>query len=177
MQFRLPILVAALPLVAACQTTTVDELPTELVGAADLQNRDGSPAGRAMLYRDPVEMTISVTLSGVEPGTRAVHLHAVGDCSASDFTSASGHLNPQDNEHGSENPRGTHLGDLPNVTVGPNGVGSVSDVLRGDPVQVTGWIFDADGTAVVVHEDADDYLSDPAGNAGERVACGVLSPT
>lgn len=176
MQFRLPVITVALPLVAGCQTTVVDELPTELVGAAELQTPSGTPAGRAMLYRDPREMTISVTLSGVQPGTHGVHLHAVGDCSAPDFTSAGGHLNPQGNEHGSENPGGAHLGDLPNVTVGPNGVGSVSDVLRGDRVQVTGWIFDADGTAVVVHEGPDDYRTDPAGNAGERVACGVLRP-
>ena len=108
--------------------------------------------------------------------THGVHLHAVGDCSAADFSSAGGHLNPQNNSHGSENQQGAHLGDLPNATVGPNGVGAVSDVLRGEAAQVLGWIFDADGTAVVVHEGPDDYRTDPAGSAGARVACGVLSP-
>ena len=79
------------------------------------------------------------------------------------------------NEHGTRNPQGAHLGDLPNVEVSSAGVGTVSSTLRGSSATVVSQIFDADGTALVVHEGADDYMTDPAGAAGSRVACGVFS--
>ena len=128
-----------------------------------------------MLYSEGDEVTVSVSLEGLSAGTHAVHLHTTGDCSASDFTSAGGHLNPMGNEHGSLNPQGAHLGDLPNAEVSAAGVGIVSETLRGSRASVVSQIFDADGTAVVVHADADDYRTDPAGDAGSRIACGVIS--
>ena len=78
-------------------------------------------------------------------------------------------------EHGSLNPQGAHLGDLPNAEVSAAGVGTVSETLRGSRATVLSQIFDSDGTALVVHEGADDYRTDPAGDAGSRVACGVFS--
>jgi Cu-Zn family superoxide dismutase len=79
-------------------------------------------------------------------------------------------------QHGTENPAGAHLGDLPNLVVGAAGTGTVSATLRGTRADVLKDIFDADGTAVVVHATADDYRTDPSGNSGGRIACGVLTP-
>lgn len=157
---------------AGCQS--IQQLPSERLGSATLRFANGLPAGTAQLYGSGAEVSISVALAGVEPGTHGVHLHTTGSCEASDFTSAGGHLNPGGNEHGFENSQGPHLGDLPNATVGAGGSGTVSATLRGTRSEVLSAIFDADGTAVVVHAGADDYRTDPAGDSGARVACGVL---
>ena len=169
----LPLAALATIATAGCSTTYED--PATQVGSAMLMDRSGNNVGSAMLYAQDGEVTVSVSLDGLSQGTHAVHLHTTGDCSASDFTSAGGHLNPMGNEHGTLNPRGAHLGDLPNAEVSSAGVGTVSTILRGDRATVMSQIFDADGTALVVHEGADDYMTDPAGAAGSRVACGVFS--
>ncbi len=167
-------LLALAALTASGCATTYEE-PSDMVGTAMLADRNGNNVGEAMLYDQNGEMTISVSLEGLSPGTHAVHLHTTGDCSASDFTSAGGHLNPTNNEHGTLNPQGAHLGDLPNAELSAAGTGTVSTTLRGTGAMAMQQIFDADGTAVVVHAGADDYRTDPAGDAGSRVACGVMS--
>ena len=101
----------------------------------------------------------------------------VGACEAPGFESAGGHLNPEMRQHGMQNPAGPHLGDLPNVTTDRAGVGAVSAALPGTRDAVLSRLFDADGTAIVVHASADDYRTDPSGNSGSRIACGVLSRT
>ena len=78
------------------------------------------------------------------------------------------------NEHGTENPDGAHLGDLPNAVIADDGIGTVSAILRGTRDEVAAALFDEDGSAIVVHESADDYMTDPSGNAGARLACGVI---
>ena len=158
---------------AGCET--IDQLPTERVGSATLRTSNGLPAGTAQLLASGTELNVSVALVGLTPGTHAVHLHTTGSCEAPDFQSAGGHLTPGNAQHGTANPRGPHLGDLPNVTLGANGAGTVSATLRAPRDQALAAIFDADGTAVVVHADPDDNRSDPAGNAGSRVACGVIT--
>lgn len=171
-------LVVALPLaaaLAACQT--VDELPTERLGQATLRLANGLPAGTAQLLASGAQVNISVAAIGVSPGAHGVHLHMTGSCEAPDFTSAGGHLNPDGRQHGHENPAGAHLGDLPNLTTGNAGAGTVSATLRGSREEVLARLFDADGTAVVVHASADDYRTDPSGNSGARIACGVLTRT
>jgi superoxide dismutase, Cu-Zn family len=158
---------------AAC-ATPYEDAGIE-IGSAMITDRSGASVGTAMLYSQDGEVTVSVSLNGLPEGTHGVHLHTTGDCSASDFTSAGGHLNPMGNQHGSQNPQGAHLGDLPNAVISSAGVGTVSTILHGSSAAVIPQIFDADGTALVVHEGADDYMSDPAGDAGSRVACGVFS--
>ena len=155
-----------------CQTV-YEEAAAE-VAQADVLNRSGEQVGTANFYSLAGEITVNVAFSDMTPGLKAVHLHTTGDCSAADFTSAGGHLNPAGREHGTMNPRGAHLGDLPNVTIGENGMGTLSALLEGTTDAIMGEIFDADGTAIVVHEGPDDYRSDPAGDAGSRVACGVV---
>lgn len=172
---KLSIIPAVLLATAGC--ATVYESAAEDVGSATIVNRNGETVGTARLYSLAGEVTISASFDGLPAGEHAVHLHTTGDCSAADFTSAGGHLNPGGNEHGTRNPLGAHLGDLPNATIAADGVGSMSTILRGTSSTIIPQIFDADGTALVVHEGADDYRSDPAGAAGGRVACGVFSPT
>lgn len=157
---------------AAC-TTIYEEAGNEL-GSATIQDRNGNDIGLSRLYEQDGEVTVSVSLTGLSGGTHAVHLHTTGDCSVPDFTSAGGHLNPGGNQHGSLNPQGKHLGDLPNAEVSSNGIGTISTILEGSSASVIANIFDSDGTALVVHAGADDYPSDPAGAAGSRVACGVF---
>ncbi len=168
---------------AACQSQseppaeeqTPEPAQPELLAAANLNLADGSDAGSAELTAADDVVTVSVTLANLSEGVHAVHLHTTGMCEGPDFSSAGGHLNPSDNEHGTENPNGSHLGDLPNATVDANGTGTLSVELNGTREDVLAAIFDEDGTAIVVHEGEDDYMTDPAGDAGGRVACGVLA--
>lgn len=157
----------------ACQTAY--ETAATQVGEAAILDRSGTQIGTARIYSLAEEVTFSASFDGLTTGVHAVHLHTKGDCSADDFTSAGGHLNPGGNQHGTLNPAGAHLGDLPNLTVDAGGAGTVSTLLRGTRSTIEASIFDSDGTAVVVHEGADDYRTDPAGAAGSRIACGVVA--
>lgn len=137
----------------------------------------GAEAGTVSVSEDATGLTLTVNAKGLTPGTHAVHLHEKGDCTAADFTSAGGHWNPEGAQHGRDNPMGSHLGDLANMEVGEDGSGQSVFLLTG--VSLAGGqqaMADADGTALVIHEGPDDYVSDPAGNAGARVACAVLAP-
>ncbi|APE27647.1 superoxide dismutase family protein [Aurantiacibacter gangjinensis] len=166
---------AAIAVTALSACSTVYEQAADTVGTASVLNRAGEQVGVANLYSLAGEVTLSVSFTSLPAGTSAVHLHTTGDCSAGDFTSAGGHLNPGDNQHGTLNPQGAHLGDLPNIEIGSDGSGSMSAILRGRSAEVLPQIFDGDGTALVVHEGPDDYRTDPAGAAGARIACGVFS--
>jgi len=166
----------ALPLAAAltgCQT--IDEAPNERLGQATLRLASGLPGGTAQLLASGTQVNISIAVIGLTPGVHGVHLHVTGSCEAPEFTSAGAHLNPGGHQHGTSNPAGAHLGDLPNVTVGNLGTGTVSATLSGTRDEVLTQLFDGDGTAVVVHASADDYRTDPSGNSGGRIACGVLT--
>ena len=158
---------------SGCQT--VMEQPAGIVGTAQLKQRNGLPAGVASIFDEGGTLTVSVAMAGLSPGVHAVHLHTTGNCESADFTSAGGHLNPDGKQHGTLNPAGAHLGDLPNATLDAQGKGVVSAALPGTSAEALAALFDGDGTAVVVHEKADDYRSDPAGDAGSRVACGVVA--
>ena len=156
--------------------TTVDEVPLDAVGEARLTFADGRPAGTATLLNDARGLRITVNATGMTPGAHGFHLHTTGKCEAPGFTSAGGHLKPDNRKHGTLAAGGAHLGDLPNLQIGADGSGRATEVVPGGPGALEA-IFDADGTAVVVHANADDYRTDPTGNAGDRVACGVFSRT
>ena len=113
-------------------------------------------------------------LKDANGGTYAFHIHAIGKCEPP-FESAGGHFNPGGKQHGKDNPQGAHAGDLPNIEVPANGQVKVEATAKGVSLgAATNGLLDADGSALVVHEGADDYKSDPAGNAGKRIACGVI---
>ena len=152
--------------------TTIDNRTANL-GTAQLANAEGRPVGTAVFFRRGSETTVSITINGTPGAVHGMHLHAVGKCEAP-FTSAGPHLNPGGHQHGKDNPLGAHLGDLPNVTIDKAGLGTASASLGLDSAAIDAALFDADGTAVVLHVAADDYRTDPSGNSGARIACGVL---
>lgn len=142
---------------------------------ADLKNAKGDVVGTAALWEDAGGVRFFADVQGISPGKHGIHLHAVGKCDPPDFTTAGAHFNPEGKRHGLGNPEGPHAGDLPNLDVGANGAGQLHYLAR----RVTlgagpASLFDADGTAVVIHAAPDDEVTDPTGNSGGRVACGVL---
>ena len=159
---------------AGCSTT--DSVPTVDLAIAALASADGKPVGTAAVSRHASATIVSVTVTGAPGAVHGLHLHTVGKCE-SPFTSAGPHLNPGGHQHGKDSPLGAHLGDLPNVTIDKAGFGSVSIGLAGDAASIEAALFDADGTSIVLHAAADDYRSDPTGNSGARIACGVLKQT
>jgi Cu-Zn family superoxide dismutase len=167
-------LIAGTSALAGCGT--VADLPGERIGNATLTMGNGLPVGSAQIITAGNQVTLAVGLTGISPGTHGIHLHTVGACNAPDFTTAGGHLNPLGRHHGSMSPDGKHEGDLPNVVIQPGGSGALTADLSGTPDQVRAWLFDGDGSAIVVHADPDDYKTDPSGNSGARIACGVIKP-
>jgi len=140
---------------------------------ADVHDAQGKLLGRLLLTPSAGGIRVQGTLQGLPPGTHALHLHAVGQC-VPPFTSAGPHFNPENVPHGLSSPQGGHAGDLPNVIVGQNGQ-AVVDVTGRARLEGSTGILDADGAAVVLHAAADDNVTDPAGNAGARIACGVIT--
>lgn len=149
---------------------------TEPVAIAELRGADGEARGTAEIGRDGGGLLVTVKLTGMAPGRiHGAHLHTTGLCEAPGFTSAGVHLNPVGRQHGKDNPAGSHLGDLPNLTIGADGSGVFTARVPGDPDILLAQLLDADGAALVIHADADDYRTDPSGNSGTRIACGVLN--
>lgn len=169
--FAAPIVLVA-TLVSGCATN--DAPASVQLAAASLQNSSGLPTGTAIVAGLGDTLTLNVAATGISPGPHGIHLHMVGDCTPPGFTSAGGHLNPGGHQHGTDNPAGSHLGDLPNIVAGANGTATLSVPLRGSRAQIESALFDADGTAVIIHAAADDYKTDPTGNSGARIVCGVL---
>ncbi|QPC98558.1 MULTISPECIES: superoxide dismutase family protein [Qipengyuania] len=167
--------VASLALAAVVSgCTTIDSLPEERLGEATIRLPSGIPIGSAQITRKGDRLTLSAAVAGIEPGIHGFHLHTTGKCIAPDFTSAGGHLNPGGKAHGSLSAGGKHLGDMPNLDVASNRTATAVVDLPGEPSNVMADLFDADGTAIVIHANADDYRTDPTGNAGSRIACGVF---
>lgn len=173
---RLSLLALALGSTTLTACSTVADLPTERLASATLTRTNGVPAGTVQLLANGNQLSLVVAVNGLPEGAHGFHLHTTGSCKAPDFSSAGGHLNPTGKDHGSLSPGGSHLGDLPNLEVGSRNITTTTIDLNDDRAQVLSWLFDDDGTAVVVHADADDYMTNPSGNAGSRIACGVLKP-
>jgi Cu-Zn family superoxide dismutase len=159
--------------VAGCES--LGQLPTERLGSARLTLANGLPAGTVQLVGSGETLSLVVAAAGLPEGQHGFHLHTVGRCDQPDFTSAGLHLNPAGNRHGLDNPQGPHLGDLPNLTVSSSGTAATTIALRGAQAQLLEQLFDSDGTAVIIHAQPDDGSTDPTGNAGARIACGVLA--
>ncbi len=143
---------------------------------AGLINAQGKKVGKAVFKENAQGLDISLEVWDLAPGIHAMHIHETGQCVPPDFKSAKGHFNPENKKHGTKNPEGHHAGDLPNIVVAGNGKGKVNFSLPGLSLK-TGphAILKAGGTALVIHAGPDDEKTDPTGNAGDRVACGVIS--
>jgi Cu-Zn family superoxide dismutase len=142
---------------------------------ADFINAQGQKIGTAVVTQTAAGVRIDVNVAQLAAGTHAFHIHALGKCEAPDFKSAGGHFNPAGKQHGKDNPYGPHAGDMMNFEVDPDGNAKFSAMNIGVTLgEGANSLFHEGGTALVIHEKADDYKTDPAGNAGNRIACGVI---
>ena len=143
---------------------------------ADIKNAEGKTLGTASLREIKDGVVLTVNVEGLPQGLHAVHIHSVGKCEAPAFTSASPHFNPINKKHGLNNPAGPHAGDLPDMYVAKNGNGTY-ELLMDSITLGSGEtsIFDTDGSTIVIHLTADNNITDPAGNSGDRIACGMIT--
>lgn len=160
-----------LPL-AACATR-----PAPSTATADIIGLNEKSIGVATLTQTPKGVKIDIRAENLPAGPLAFHIHEKGICSPADkFTSAGGHFNPTANAHGKDAPGGDHAGDMPNLTVSPNGnlnTTVINTSVTLDDNTISG-ILDTDGSALVIHAKPDDYVSQPSGAAGDRLACGII---
>lgn len=160
----------------ALLVATVGFTQTPSKATATLKNAAGESVGTLTLTTaGPDALRVTGTLSKLPPGTHAIHIHTVGKCDAPDFTTAGGHFNPTSKQHGKDNPNGAHMGDLPNFDVAANGTAKIAIDVKGVTLgDGANSLFHTGGTALMIHAAADDYKTDPTGNAGARIACGVI---
>jgi Cu-Zn family superoxide dismutase len=168
-------LVIAAALLAPALFATSAFAQTVTKAHADLMDAKGTKVGTATITAEKTGVKITANFMGLPPGMHALHIHNVGKCDAPDFMTAGGHFNPAMKQHGKDNPMGAHAGDLPNFTVDAKGKGKASvtdtEVSLGDGANS---LFHSGGTALMVHAMPDDYKTDPTGNAGARIACGII---
>lgn len=144
--------------------------------ATSIVNSDGNEIGTAELTETKKGVKIRLTLRGVEPGEKAVHFHETAKCDPPKFTTAGAHFNPSKKEHGFDNPKGYHAGDLPNLVISKNGAVDFEIITSNVTLEKgkKNSLLDEDGSALVIHAGPDDYVTDPSGNSGDRIACGII---
>lgn len=154
--------------------------PAVTQARADLINRNRDVVGEAVFQQGPIGVLITISMDGLPEsatGFHGSHLHSIGDCSNEDFTSSGGHINPFGRQHGLLNPEGPDNADMPNIYVHSDGTARVqihTTLVSLDGREGIPSLFDADGSAIVFHDNPDDHISQPIGGAGARHVCGVI---
>jgi superoxide dismutase, Cu-Zn family len=174
----IPLIVASASVViagsAAAGTAALQKNVSERASAT-LKNPTGERVGSVAFAQTPNGVLLTATLTGLPPGEHGFHIHQTGSCDP-DFSAAGGHFTPAGAAHGILSADGAHAGDMPNINVGADGKLKI-EVLN---TQISlkesgdGYLFDDDGAAMLIHAGADDYSSQPSGDAGDRIACGVI---
>jgi Cu-Zn family superoxide dismutase len=156
-------------LITACATGREPEggSPMPLISAA------GQQIGTVRAWQSAGGVSFRIDAAGLPPGIHGIHVHPIGRCDPPDFASAGTHWNPTGRQHGLNNPQGPHAGDLPNVTVAATGALQETVVL---PHHTLTELLDADGSAILIHANSDDYVSQPSGNSGPKIACAIIGP-
>ena len=165
----------------AKETSSLEEVHSEKAGESsevhvEMINTDGDKIGVATLKQETDGVNIAIDVAGLSKGTHGFHIHEKGVCELPDFESAGDHFNPTDMKHGFDNPEGPHAGDLPNLEVGEDGkvqesfVNEMVTLKKGEPNS----LLREGGTSLVIHADPDDNVSQPSGDSGARIACGVI---
>ncbi|GAB2698476.1 superoxide dismutase family protein [Paenibacillus thermoaerophilus] len=170
------LLAVVLSVLPGCGSDAVANEPAPSSITVTLRDGSGAVKGQAVLTEADGGVRMRVTVNGLAPGRHGIHFHEKGVCQGPDFASAGEHLNPAGKHHGLENPEGPHAGDLPNLTVDAKGS---SDIVLFSPLVTLqagkpNSLRKPGGTALIVHEKADDQKTDPSGNSGARMLCGVI---
>ncbi len=165
--------------VAVCVQSGIAQTKEARKKTVDLADAKGNAVGTATISEKGSGVEVKLDLKGLPPGVHAVHFHQNAKCDPPDFKSAGPHFNPAGKQHGFDNPQGHHAGDMMNFTVKPNGTAKATvkdnDVVLGTGSEANS-LFANGGTAIMVHAGPDDYKTDPAGNSGDRIACGPVTP-
>lgn len=157
------------------QLTTESENAVEKI-TVNLKNTEGDEVGEVNLEETDRGVRILLEAANLPKGTHGIHIHETGACEKPDFESAGGHFNPTNASHGTEHEKGAHAGDLPNIEVAEDGTIKEELLAKGVTLKMgqENTLFDSDGSALVIHEKADDNKSQPSGDSGDRIACGEI---